>query len=142
MTNIYKHYVPLIGRILLALIFIAMGYSKLTDLSGTTQFIASAGLPLPGLVALLVGAFEVAAGIAIVVGFQVRIVGLFVALFTLATSFVFHAYWAAPAEQQYIEYLMFLKNLSIAGGMLLISALGAGPLSVASKVQEHAIRRA
>lgn len=130
MAKHYSHYVPLIGRIMLAWIFIVMGYSKLTDLSGTAGFIASAGLPLPGVVAVLVGAFEVIAGIALVLGFQVRWAGLLVALFTLATNLVFHAYWSVPAEQQYIEYLMFLKNLSIAGGMLLVSALGAGALSL------------
>lgn len=52
------------------------------------------------------------------------------ALFTIAASVVFHAYWAVPAEQQYVTQLLFMKNLSVAGGMLLVSALGAGPLSL------------
>jgi putative oxidoreductase len=49
---------------------------------------------------------------------------------TIVASVVFHAYWAAPAEQQFVTQLLFMKNVSVAGGMLLISALGAGPLSV------------
>ncbi len=130
MANLYTKFVPLLGRLLLALIFVVMGYAKLVDIPGTANFIASAGLPVPTLIAMLVGVFEVAAGIALVIGYRVRYAGLLVALFTLATNVVFHAYWAAPAAQQHIEYLMFLKNLSIAGGMLLVSALGAGPLSL------------
>ena len=52
------------------------------------------------------------------------------ALFTVAASMVFHAYWSVPAAQQFVTQLLFMKNMSVAGGMLLISALGAGPLSI------------
>jgi putative oxidoreductase len=130
MTDSYKSYVSVAGRILLALMFILSGFGKLSDISGTAGFIASGGIPFPSLVAVLVGAFELLGGIALVLGFQARLIGLLMALFTIAASIVFHAYWAVPAEQQYVTQLLFMKNLSVAGGMLLISALGAGPLSL------------
>lgn len=130
MTDNYKAYVSVAGRILLALMFILSGFGKLSNLSGTAGFIASGGIPFPNLVAVLVGAFELLGGIALVLGFQARLIGLLMALFTIAASIVFHAYWAVPAEQQYVTQLLFMKNLSVAGGMLLISALGAGPLSL------------
>jgi len=130
MTESYKSYVSVLGRILLALMFILSGFGKLSDISGTAGFIASGGIPFPSLVAVLVGAFELLGGIALVLGFQARLIGLLMALFTIAASIVFHAYWAVPAEQQYVTQLLFMKNLSVAGGMLLISALGAGPLSL------------
>jgi putative oxidoreductase len=57
-------------------------------------------------------------------------VGLALGLFTLVASVIFHAYWSAPAAQQYVTQLLFMKNISVSGGMFLISALGAGPLSL------------
>jgi putative oxidoreductase len=128
--NAYTSYVSVIGRFLLALMFILSGYGKLVDISGTAGYVASGGLPFPTLLATLVGAFEMLGGIALVAGFRTRIVGLSMALFTIAASIVFHAYWAAPAEQQFVAQLLFMKNMSVAGGLLLISALGAGPWSV------------
>lgn len=130
MNNTYTSYVSALARLLLALMFILSGFGKLTDITGTAGFVASGGIPFPTLVAVGVGVFELVGGIALVVGFQVRLIGLLMALFTLAASVVFHAYWAAPAEQQFITQLLFMKNVSVAGGLLLISALGAGPLSV------------
>ncbi len=128
--NTYTSYVSVIGRFLLALMFILSGYAKLGDISGTAGYVASGGLPFPTLLAAIVGAFELLGGIALVVGFRTRIVGLAMALFTLAASVIFHAYWAAPAEQQFVAQLLFMKNLSVAGGLLLVSALGAGPWSL------------
>lgn len=130
MTNAYRTFVPLLGRVLLALMFVLSGFGKLTDLQGTAQYVASGGLPFPALVAFLVGVLELAGGLALVLGYRVRPVGLLLALFTLAASFAFHAFWSLPADQQFVQQLMFMKNLSIAGGMLLVSALGAGPLSI------------
>ncbi len=130
MSDAYKSYASVLARILLAAMFILSGFGKLMDLQGTAGYVASGGLPFPTLLAAGVGAFELLGGLALVIGFQVRFVGLFMGLFTLAASLVFHAYWAVPADQQFITQLLFMKNLSVAGGLLLISALGAGPLSV------------
>jgi len=91
--NAYTSYVSVIGRFLLALMFILSGYGKLVDISGTAGYVASGGLPFPTLLATLVGAFELLGGIALVAGFRTRIVGLSMALFTIAASIVFHAYW-------------------------------------------------
>jgi putative oxidoreductase len=130
MNDSYKAYVSVVGRVLLALMFILSGYGKLSDIQGTAGFIASGGLPAPSVLAVLVGAFELLGGLALVLGYRVRWVGLAMALFTLAASMVFHAFWSAPAAQQYVTQLLFMKNISVAGGMLLVSALGAGPLSL------------
>ena len=130
MNNAYIALVSVAGRVLLALIFILAGMGKLADVSGTAGYIASGGLPFPHFLAIVVGLFELLGGIALVAGFSVRWIGLAMALFTLIASVIFHAYWAAPAEQQFITQLLFMKNIAIAGGMLLISALGSGPLSI------------
>ncbi|MCX7170330.1 MAG: DoxX family protein [Proteobacteria bacterium] len=130
MNDSYKAYVSVVGRVLLALMFILSGFGKLTDIQGTAGFIASGGLPAPTVLAVVVGVFELLGGLALVLGYQVRWAGLALALFTLAASVVFHAYWSAPAAQQFVTQLLFMKNISVAGGMLLVSALGAGPLSI------------
>jgi len=130
MTDKYASYVSLAGRILLALMFIPAGFGKLTNIGGTAGYIASGGLPFPSLLAVLAGALELFGGLALVIGFKVRWVGLAMALFTLVASMVFHPFWSVPEAQQMVTKLLFMKNISVVGGMLLISALGAGALSV------------
>jgi len=130
MNDSTKSSLLLAGRFLLALMFILAGFGKLANASATAQFMASGGLPnLPGL-ALLVGAFEVLTGIALIVGFKARWAALALAVFTTVATLMFHAYWSMPADQQYIQQLMFLKNLAVVGGMLAVAALGAGRWSV------------
>jgi len=130
MTDKYASTVSLAGRILLALMFIPAGFGKLTHIGGTAGYIASGGLPFPSLLAVLAGALELFGGLALVIGFKVRWVGLAMALFTLVASMVFHPFWSVPEAQQMVTKLLFMKNISVVGGMLLISALGAGALSV------------
>jgi putative oxidoreductase len=118
------------ARVLLALMFVLAGVSKFADLGGTAAYIASAGLPLPGVLAFATAALEVLGGLAIMVGFQARWAALALAGFTLLATLLFHNFWAVPADAQYVQQLMFMKNLSVAGGLLLQVALGAGHASV------------
>lgn len=122
--------VVVVARVLLALMFVLAGFSKFADLAGTAGYIASGGLPIPGVLAFLTAALEVVGGLALIVGFQARIVALALALFTIVASLLFHNFWAMPADQQFMQQLMFMKNLSIAGGLLMVFALGAGPASL------------
>lgn len=137
MTDKYASTVSLAGRMLLALMFIPAGFSKLTNIGGTAGYIASSGLPFPSLLAVLAGALELFGGLALVVGFKVRWVGLAMALFTLAASLAFHPFWSVPEGQQMVTQLLFMKNMSVVGGMLLISALGAGALSLDAHRSQH-----
>ncbi|MBU3610341.1 DoxX family protein [Polynucleobacter wuianus] len=123
----------LVARILLAAIFISAGLSKLAGFEGTVGYIASKGLPAPSLIAVLTIAIEVLGGIAIVIGYKVRVAGLMLAVFTLLAGFIFHNFWAVSADQAYIQNIMFMKNLSMAGGLLLLTVFGAGGLSVDAK---------
>ena len=122
--------VALIARILLALMFVLAGLSKFGNLSGTAGYIGSKGLPLPMLLAIATAVLEVVGGLAIVVGYRARIAGLVLALFTLLASLLFHDFWSLPADQQMVQQLMFMKNISVAGGLLLLAAFGAGGLSL------------
>lgn len=123
-----------VGRVLLALMFVLSGLQKFGNLAGTAGYIANVGgLPMPMLLAVLVAALEVVAGLALAVGFQARLAGLALGVFTILASLLFHKFWAVPADQAYVQQLMFMKNLAIAGGMFVVAALGAGPASVDAK---------
>ena len=123
----------LIARILLAAIFITAGLSKIGGFEGTVGYIASKGLPFAGLIAALTIAIEVLGGIAIVLGYKVRIAGFVLAVFTILAAITFHSFWNVPADQAYIQNIMFMKNLSMAGGLLLLTVFGAGGFSIDAK---------
>ena len=118
------------ARVLLSLIFILSGFSKLTGLAGTTGYIASTGLPMPEVLAVASGLLELLGGLALAVGFKARISGAALAVFTLLASLLFHNFWAMPPEQVMVNQLMFMKNLAIVGGLLLVIVHGAGAASV------------
>jgi putative oxidoreductase len=119
-----------VARVLLALMFVLAGFGKLTGLEGTAGYIASKGLPMPMVLAVAVGALELVAGVMLIIGWQARWAALALAVFTVVASVIFHNYWAMPAEQQMMQQLMFMKNLAVAGGLLLVFAFGAGALSL------------
>ena len=120
----------LIARFLLALMFLLAGLNKFGGLEGTAGYIASKGLPMPQLLALGTAALEVVGAVLLIVGWQARWAALALAAFTLLASVLFHNFWAMPAEQQMMQQLMFMKNLSVVGGLLVVFGLGAGTLSL------------
>lgn len=120
----------LAGRLLLAALFLPAGLAKIGGFAGTVGYIASVGLPLPTLGAILAIVLEVGGGLALLLGFQVRLAALALALFTLVASVVFHAFWSMPADQVMVQQLMFFKNLAVTGGLLLMAAGGAGAWSL------------
>ncbi|MEP7068605.1 MAG: DoxX family protein [Usitatibacter sp.] len=122
--------VALIGRILLAVMFIISGFGKLTGFDGTVGYIASKGLPLPQLVAIGTILLELGGGIMLAVGYKARWAALALAGFTLLAGIIFHNFWAAEAAQKMAQQINFMKNISIAGGMLMVFAFGPGRLSV------------
>jgi putative oxidoreductase len=127
-----------IARVLLALMFVLAGIGKLTGLAGTAGYIASKGLPAPMLLAVAAGVLELVAGVLLIIGWQARWAALALAAFTVVASVIFHNYWAMPAEQQMMQQLMFMKNLAVTGGLLLVFAFGAGALSLDARNRSKA----
>jgi putative oxidoreductase len=125
----------LIGRILLAALFLPAGLSKLSGFEGTVGYIASVGLPLPAVGAAAALAVEFFGSIALIVGFQTRIAGAVLALFTLVASVFFHAFWSAAPEQAFVQQLLFFKNIGVVGGLLVLVSSGAGAWSLDAKRQ-------
>ena len=124
-----------VARILMASIFISAGFSKILGFDGVTAYIASKGLPFPMVVAGLTVALEILGGLAVIIGYQARIAGLLLGLFSIVAAFIFHNFWAFPPEQVYLQNIMFMKNLSMAGGLFLLTVFGAGAYSVDARLQ-------
>ncbi len=120
----------LAGRLLLGGFFLYFGLTKFAGLAGTAGYIASVGLPMPMAGAVFAAALETVGGLALLLGFQARLAALALAGFTVVASVIFHAFWAVPAEQAFVQQLMFTKNLALTGGLLMRAALGAGPMSL------------
>lgn len=125
----------LIARILMAAMFVMAGFSKIGGFEGTVGYIASKGLPLASVVAVLTIILEIAGGLAIMVGYKARIAAFLLGGFTLLAALIFHNFWAAPAEQAFVQNMLFMNNISIAGGLFLLAALGSGSCSIDGKSQ-------
>jgi putative oxidoreductase len=123
----------LIGRILLALMFVPAGFSKIGGFAGTVGYATSAGLPLPEVGVALAIVIELIGGLMLLVGFKTRWAALALALFTVVASLFFHNFWAMPEAQKMMQQLMFMKNLSIVGGLLAFATFGAGRFSLDAK---------
>ncbi|MEH2511642.1 putative oxidoreductase [Nitrobacteraceae bacterium AZCC 1564] len=132
--NAPLRYLPALGRLLIAAIFILSGITKITAPAATQAYITSAGLPLPLLSYLLAVVIEVGGGILLVVGFQTRIVAAVLALFTIAAAVSFHANFADQNQM-----IHFLKNVSMAGGLLQVVAFGAGAWSLDTRSDRLAL---
>src|SRR5690606_26040405 len=116
----YSH---LAGRIMLALIFIIAGAGKIADPASTAGYMQSMGVPAILLWPTI--ALELLGGIAIVVGFQTRLFAYALAIFTVLTAVIFHSNFADS-----MQMTIFLKNIAIAGGFLLLASSGATSCSI------------
>ena len=131
--NSMHNTLALVGRILLAYLFIPAGFAKIGGFAGSVVYAASVGMPLPE-VGVAVGlVVELLGGILLLVGWQTRWTAAALAFFTLVAAVMFHAYWALPADQAMMQQIMFNKNLAITGGLLAYVAFGAGAWSVDGK---------
>jgi putative oxidoreductase len=122
-----KPYTDLVGRLLIALIFVGAGYGKIGGYDATQQYMEAMNVP-GGLLPLVI-LVELGGGLAIVLGFLTRFAALGLAIFSVVSAFLFHGNVADQMQQ-----IMFMKNLAMAGGFLFLVGNGAGPLSIDAKV--------
>jgi putative oxidoreductase len=123
-----KNPVPLIARILLCAIFIQSGVGKIVDPSGTQQYMAAYGMPLTSL--FLIGAIvcEIFGSLSILLGFKARLGASLLVIFMIPTTLIFHT---KLSDQ--VQMIMFMKNLAIIGGLLMVAYFGPGPISFDAK---------
>jgi putative oxidoreductase len=115
--------IQLISRTMLALIFILAGVGKITDPAGTIGYMQSAGLP--GLLLWPTIALELLGGIALVIGYKTRLVAFALAAFCILAAVLFHSNFADQ-----MQMILFLKNIAIAGGLLLLAVGGSTAYSI------------
>lgn len=123
----------LVARLLLAYLFLPAGIGKITGFEGTVGYITSQGLPVPQLLAAAAIVAEVGGGLALILGFQTRLVSWGLAFFTLMAACLFHNYWTVTGAQAATQQLLFNKNLGVVGGLLALSVAGAGVWSMDGK---------
>lgn len=123
----------LLGRLLMAAIFLISGVGKIANAEATAGYIASVGLPLPNVALVVAIVIEVIGGAALVLGYRTRLVAGVLALFCIVTAASFHAAFDDPNQ-----LIHFLKNLTMAGGFLQIVVFGPGALSMDARFHRAA----
>jgi putative oxidoreductase len=120
----------LLGRVLLSLIFVISGAKKIMTFAGTAGYIASKGLPAAEILTALTICVELGGGLLLLVGWKARWAALALAVFTALAAALIHNFWAMSGQEAMTNQIHFMKNLSIAGGMLMVVAFGAGRFSI------------
>ena len=120
----------LVGRVLLAFMFVYSGFGKIGGFERTAANIASKGLPLPEIGAAIAIAVELGGGLMLALGWKARCAALAIAVFTLAAAVLFHNFWTMTDQAMRTNQIMFLKNITIIGGMLMVVAFGPGRYSL------------
>ncbi len=117
------------ARVLMAQIFIIAGWGKLMGFSGTEGYFSSLGIPMVGIVTPLVILIELGGGLALLLGFRTRWVAAVIAAFSVGAALIAHTNFADQGQM-----INFMKNMAIAGGLLLFVKHGAGEPSIDAKL--------
>jgi putative oxidoreductase len=135
----------LLGRILIAAIFVASGAEKFMDLGATAGAIESKNLPIPQMLAtylpsgwtmpyalaVATAVLELGGGVLIILGWQTRLFALLLAIFTAVAAYFFHDFWHYPPGAEHTNNMIhFMKNVGIIGGLLMLAGVGAGRYSL------------
>ncbi len=125
MNDQLQNYISLLGRIFLVAIFVMSGFHKITDPQGTQQYMAAMGMPMTGF--FLIGAIflELAGAASLLLGYWTRVGALLLIIFMIPTTLIFHTNFSDQ-----VQFIMFMKNLAMMGGLLTVLAFGPGRLSL------------
>ncbi len=133
MNDTIKEWSPLVGRVLISLIFLMSGLGKVFQFDAQVGYAVSQGVPMASAAIGISAIIEIAAAVMIIVGFRARLGAAALFLWMIPVSVMMHAFWTIsdPMSMQ-INMIMFMKNLAIMGGMLMIMAYGSGPKSLSA----------
>ena len=120
-----KNVISLVARILLSALFLWSAFNKIMNPAATQQYMTANGLPLVGLLYLATVAVELGGGLSVLLGYKVRWGAIALAIFLIPATLIFHTNFADRIQQ-----IMFMKNLAIFGGLLMIIQYGAGRISL------------
>lgn len=121
---------PLVGRVMLALIFLIAGIGKITNFAGTAGYMASKGVPLTDIALVLTIIIEIGGALMLIVGWKARWAAGIMFLWLIPVTLMMHNFWTMTGGAHQTNFIMFLKNISIMGAMLMVMAHGPGPKSL------------
>ncbi len=121
---------PLVGRILIAALFLPAGIGKAMAFAGTAGYMAKVGFPAPEAAAALAIAIEVGGSIMLILGWKTRWAAWALAIFVVVATLAAHRFWEFDVSQAMNQRNHFFKNLAVVGGLLLLAAFGPGAVSL------------
>ena len=128
--NFLSAMAAVVGRILLASLFLWSGFGKITGFENTLGYMASKGIPLTQVALIVTIIVELGAGVLLVVGWRARLVAFTLFVWMIPVTLMFHNFWVVAPDAKLVQMIMFYKNLAIMGGLLMVVGLGSGPLSL------------
>ena len=130
LCDLAKHFGPLVGRILMALIFLVSAYGKITGFDQTIAAMMARGMPMTQALLTCAIVIEIVAGTLLIIGWKTEWAALALLIFLIPATLYFHNYWTYPPEQVRNQRNHFMKNLAIGGALVFVMGMGAGPLSL------------
>lgn len=130
-----RPWTALVGRCLLAAIFLVSGIAKVTDTSGTVAHMTAAGIPAPHVLVWFAAFAEIFGALSLITGLLARIGAIGLMVFLAVATFCFHDFWNYSGAEQLPQMVNFMKNLAIGGGLALVVAYGAGRYSLDRKIR-------
>jgi putative oxidoreductase len=125
MNEKLQGYIALLGRVFVVLIFLMSGLNKISNPQATQQYMTAMGMPLTGLFLISAIFLELVGSASLLLGYQTRLGAAMLILFMIPTTLIFHANFSDS-----LQLIMFMKNLSIIGGLLIVLAFGPGKFSL------------
>jgi len=127
----------LVGRIMLAAIFVLSGVMKLADFEGALGHLQAQGLPYASTLLAIAAIVEIAGGLSIISGFLTRLGSFALFLYLIPVTLVFHDFWNLAGQERIAQSASFMKNLAIMGGLLILMAHGAARHAVDRRIDPH-----
>jgi putative oxidoreductase len=125
-TIIRLDLIQLAGRLCLAMVFFAAGISKIPDWSTMMAYVQSYTLPAPELLLGAATVLQIVAGAALLLGWHTRLAALVLAGFTVVATVIFHGFWNSPPDRFEFDFVIFMSNFAVLGGLLFIAGTGGG----------------
>jgi putative oxidoreductase len=140
LCDLAKHFGPLVGRVLMAVIFLVSAYVKITGFDQTIQAMMARGMPMTQALLTCAIAIEVVAATLLILGWKTEWAAFALLVFLVPATLYFHNYWTYPPEQVRNQRNHFMKNLTIGGALIFVMGMGAGPLSIDNRRRLRAPR--